>query len=99
MDSRRRRLPMQSSGTLLGVPAGEIRLDDRSVAVRVRAPDSVRFDPRLLGVASDLFAADAGARCRSARSRRFEPVDTRAELLRENQQQMIAMTADLAVDR
>ena len=36
-------------GALLGVPAGEMRLDDRSVGVRVRAPDSVRFDPRLLG--------------------------------------------------
>ena len=37
-----------SSGALLGVAAGEVRLDDRSVGVRVRAPDSVRFDPRLL---------------------------------------------------
>src|SRR2546427_10474166 len=30
---------------LLGVQAGEIRTEDRPVAVRVRAPDSVRFDP------------------------------------------------------
>ena len=33
------------SAALLGVEAGEIRLDDRSIGVRVRAPDSVRFDP------------------------------------------------------
>ena len=51
-------------------PAGEIRLDDRSVGVRVRAPDSVRFDPRLLGVDPDLLAADATRPCRSARSPR-----------------------------
>src|SRR4051812_34468389 len=31
-------------GALLGVPAGEVRLEDRSIAVRVRAPDSVRFN-------------------------------------------------------
>ena len=35
------------SGALLGVDAGEIRLDDRSIGVRVRAPDSVRFNPLL----------------------------------------------------
>src|SRR5205814_523768 len=28
------------SGALIGVPAGEVRLEDRSIAVRVRAPDS-----------------------------------------------------------
>jgi len=33
------------SAALLGVPAGEIRTEDRPAAVRVRAPDSVRFDP------------------------------------------------------
>src|SRR6185436_7508873 len=37
------------SGPLLGVEAGEVRLDDRSIAVRVRAPDSVRYDPQRLG--------------------------------------------------
>ena len=37
------------SGALLGAPAGEIRLEDRSIGVRVRAPDSVRLSPALLG--------------------------------------------------
>jgi len=33
------------SGALLGVDAGQVYRDDRSIGVRVRAPDSVRFDP------------------------------------------------------
>ncbi|HVT40062.1 MAG TPA: efflux RND transporter permease subunit, partial [Gemmatimonadaceae bacterium] len=37
------------SGALMGVQAGEIRLDDRSINVRVRAPDSVRFNALRLG--------------------------------------------------
>ena len=37
------------SGALIGVPAGEVRLEDRTIAVRVRAPDSVRYNPRQLG--------------------------------------------------
>src|SRR6185503_17867324 len=31
-------------GALLGASAGEVRLEDRSIGVRVRAPDSVRFN-------------------------------------------------------
>jgi Cu/Ag efflux pump CusA len=37
------------SGALIGIKAGEVRLDDRSIAVRVRAPDSVRYNPLQLG--------------------------------------------------
>src|SRR5439155_11622665 len=33
------------AAALLGTSAGEIRVEDRPVAVRVRAPDAVRFDP------------------------------------------------------
>src|SRR5207253_6684509 len=33
------------SSALLGVDAGQVYRDDRSIGVRVRAPDSVRFDP------------------------------------------------------
>src|SRR5205807_5159698 len=32
-------------GALLGSPAGEVRLEDRAIGVRVRAPDTVRFSP------------------------------------------------------
>jgi multidrug efflux pump subunit AcrB len=83
------------SGALLGVPAGEVRLDDRSVAVRVRAPDSVRYDPQHLG-ALPVLAGEGGRPAPLASLATFEPTETRAELLRENQQQMIAITADLA---
>jgi CzcA family heavy metal efflux pump len=83
------------SSALLGDPAGEIRLDDRSVAVRVRAPDSVRFDPRQLG-AIPIFSATTHAAAPLSALATFQPVETRAELLRENQQQMIDATADLS---
>jgi CzcA family heavy metal efflux pump len=81
------------SGSLLGVEAGEVRLSDRAIGVRVRAPDSVRFDPLrlsglpIMGQARRSTPLGALATVRA--------VESRAELTRENQQQMIAMTADL----
>ena len=84
-----------TSGTLLGVPAGEIRLDDRSVAVRVRAPDSVRFSPGLLA-SVPILSPQTHAPIPLGALAHFQPVDARSELLRENQQQKIAMTADIA---
>jgi CzcA family heavy metal efflux pump len=83
------------SGALLGVPAGEVRLDDRSVAVRVRAPDSVRFNPRLLG-SLPVYSAQTQSSVPLASLATFTPEETRGELLRENQQQLIVMTADLS---
>ncbi len=82
------------SGALLGVNAGEIRLDDRAVAVRVRAPDSVRFNPLRLA-SLPVVSPATGAAAPLGTLARFTPMDTRAELQRENQQQMIMMTADL----
>ncbi len=83
------------SGALLGVPAGEVRLDDRSVAVRVRAPDSVRFSPRLLG-SLPIYSATTQSRVPLASVASFTPGEARGELRRENQQQLIVMTADLS---
>jgi CzcA family heavy metal efflux pump len=83
------------TGALMGDPAGEVRLEDRSVAVRVRAPDSVRFDPRLLG-AIPVFAPQTRTTVPLGTLASFTPADTRSELLRENQQQLIAATADLS---
>jgi CzcA family heavy metal efflux pump len=83
------------SGALLGVPAGEIRLDDRSIAVRVRAPDSVRFNPRQIG-SVPVFSTQTHTSVPLGALATFQPVDTRSELRRENQQQMITMTSDLA---
>jgi CzcA family heavy metal efflux pump len=77
------------SAALLGVAAGELRTEDRPVAVRVRAPDSVRFDPLRLR-ALPIGASPLGSLAT------FEPAASRLNLERENQQQMIALTADLS---
>jgi len=82
------------SGTLLGSNAGEVRLDDRAINVRVRAPDSVRFSGQRL--ASLPVLTPSGATVPLGTLATFEPVETRAELLRENQQQMIEMTAGVS---
>jgi len=80
---------------LLGVNAGEIRLEDRTIGVRVRAPDSVRFDPIQLASLPIVSPSTQSAAPLGALAS-FTPVDARGELLRENQQQMIAMTADVS---
>ena len=82
------------SGPLLGVPAGEIRLDDRTIGVRVRAPDGVRYDPLQLGSLPVLNAAHEPTPLSALAS--FTPAESRAQLFRENQQQMIAITADVS---
>jgi CzcA family heavy metal efflux pump len=82
-------------GALLGVPAGEVRLEDRSIAVRVRAPDTVRFNRSQLS-ALPVVSTQSGAAVPLGTLATFTPIETRAELLREDQQQMIAMTADVS---
>ena len=83
------------SGTLLGVPAGDVRLDDRSIGVRVRAPDSVRFNANALA-AIPIFAPETKSAVPLGNLASFQPAEARAVLLRENQQQMIKATGDLA---
>ena len=82
------------NGALLGVMAGELRLDDRTIGVRVRAPDAVRFDAAGLGA----LPVVTGARriVPLAALVGIRPVEARAEHLRENQRQMIVMEADVA---
>ncbi len=80
------------SGALLGVPAGEIRLDDRSIGVRVRAPDSVRFDPGMLASLPVFSPATQKAAPLGALAT-FQTGDVRAEQLREDQQQVVVITA------
>ncbi len=82
-------------GALLGASAGEVRLEDRSIGVRVRAPDSVRFDRNALN-SLPIVSTQTGAPVPLGTLATFEPVETRAELLRENQQQMIAITSDVS---
>jgi len=83
------------AAALLGTPAGEIRVEDRPVAVRVRAPDSVRFDPLRLR-ALPIVAARGGRATPLGSLAAFEPTESRLSLDRENQQQMIALTADVS---
>lgn len=83
------------SGALLGEPAGDVRLDDRAIGIRVRAPDSVRFDPRLLA-AIPVFSPETRVTVPLGALASFTPADTRSELLRENQQQLIRATGDLS---
>ncbi len=80
------------SGALLGVAAGEIRLDDRSIGVRVRAPDAVRLNAERLG-ALPVFAPATGRAAPLGALADFNTADVRSEHLRENQQQMLAITA------
>src|SRR5258706_10873409 len=82
-------------GALLGAPAGEVRLEDRSIGVRVRAPDTVRFN-RLQLSALPIVSTQTGSPVPLGTLATFQPVETRAELLRENQQQMIAITSDVS---
>ena len=84
-----------ATGALLGAPAGEIRLSDRAVGVRVRAPDSVRYNPNQLR-AIPIVSPQTGAPVPLGTLATFTPGETRAELLREDQQQMIAITADVS---
>jgi multidrug efflux pump subunit AcrB len=82
------------SGAMLGIQAGQVRLQDRSINVRVRAPDNVRDDALRLGalpvvVPTTRSTAPLGAMAT------FEPTETRSAFTRENQQQMITMTADV----
>jgi len=82
-------------GALLGVPAGEVRAADRAIGVRVRAPDAVRFDANKLGDLPLVSTATRSAVPLSAVAT-LTPTETRAELDRENQQQMIAVTSDVS---
>src|SRR5436190_22231553 len=84
-----------ATGALLGATAGEVRLEDRAIGVRVRAPDTVRFN-RLQLTALPIVSSQTGAPVPLGTLATFEPVEARAQLLRENQQQMIAMTSDVS---
>jgi multidrug efflux pump subunit AcrB len=82
------------NGAMLGVPAGQVRLSDRSINIRVRAPDAVRNDALRLGalpVAVPTLRTTAPLSAMAT----FEQAETRSAYTRENQQQMITMTGDV----
>jgi CzcA family heavy metal efflux pump len=84
----------QVTGALMGVPAGQLLLEDRAIGVRVRAPDSVRYDPARLAT---IPVIPPGGRAPVARGAlaAIVPEHPRSEVTRENGQQLIKMTADL----
>ena len=81
----------QAQAALLGAPAGALLSDERSVPVRVRAPDAVRYDALQLGTIP-IYGKDGGAAPLSALAT-FKDSASAAELTRENQEQMLAITA------
>ncbi|MFL5519482.1 MAG: efflux RND transporter permease subunit, partial [Gemmatimonadales bacterium] len=83
------------SGALLGVEAGEVRLQDRSIGVRVRAPDAVRNDALRLGALPVAVPSTRTTAPLSAMAT-FDAGEARAAYTRENQQQMITMTGDVS---
>jgi CzcA family heavy metal efflux pump len=84
------------STALLGVPAGEVRVGDRPIAVRVRAPDSVRFDPLRLAALPVVSGGDAKQVTPLGSLATFDRTQSRLGLDREDQQQMITLTADVS---
>ncbi|MCY7379327.1 MAG: efflux RND transporter permease subunit [Gemmatimonadaceae bacterium] len=82
------------NGALLGVDAGEVRLQDRSIKVRVRAPDVVRNDALRLGSLPVAIPSSRTTAPLSALAS-FTPTEVRSGYTRENQQQMITMTGDV----
>jgi multidrug efflux pump subunit AcrB len=83
------------SSALLGVSAGDLRLEDHTIGVRVRAPDAFRYAPASLDVLPISSPATHGTTPLSSIAT-ATPTATRAEYHRENQQQMIALTADVS---
>jgi CzcA family heavy metal efflux pump len=80
------------SAALLGVAAGDIRLDDRSIGVRVRAPDSLRLSADGLS-ALPILSPATGRLAPLGALASFTNEDVRGEHLRENQQQTVEITA------
>jgi multidrug efflux pump subunit AcrB len=85
----------QVAGALLGVDAGQVRLSDRAIGIRVRAPDSVRFNPTLLA-SIPVVAPQSHAAVPLGALATFKAEEGRSQLTRENQQQMIDLTSDIS---
>jgi CzcA family heavy metal efflux pump len=83
------------SGAFLGVNAGQLRLEDHTIDVRVRAPDSFRYVASSLDVLPIHDPATHGT-TPLASIATVTPAVSRAEYQRENQQQVIALTADVS---
>ncbi len=76
----------QLAGNWLGEVATELRLADRTVPVRVRLPDSYRFDPNKLS--QTLIRAGDGKPIPVSEVAHMERANGQGELMRENLRQM-----------
>ena len=83
----------QLSNAWLGETATNLRLLDRTVPVRVRYPDSVRFDPTQLGQTS--IKGATGALVPASALVTVSQTGGQPELMRENLRQMALVTARL----
>jgi CzcA family heavy metal efflux pump len=83
----------QLSNAWLGEVATDLRLYDRSVPVRVRYPDAVRYNPSRL-VETTVRGAN-GKLTPAASLVRIIPRGSQAELMRENLRQMVIIVARL----
>lgn len=83
------------SGALLGVNAGQLRLEDHAIDVRVRAPDAFRSDAASLDVIP-IRVPGTHTTTPLASIASVTAATGRAVLSRENQQQMLTMTADVS---
>jgi CzcA family heavy metal efflux pump len=81
----------QLAAELLGVEGGQVRAGDRTVGVRVHAPDDVRFDPLRLPTLP-VFSAATGGDVPLGSVATIVSGTERAELRRENQRPTIAVT-------
>ncbi len=81
----------QAAAALLGVGAGQVRTDERTVDIRVRAPDAFRYDPAALGTLP--IYGDGGRTTPLSALATLSDTASPASLERENQRQMIAVTA------
>jgi CzcA family heavy metal efflux pump len=82
----------QAQAALLGAAAGEVRSGEMVIGVRVRAPDGVRYDPaEVTGI--PIYGAGSSTATPLGTLATFGDSTSPAELLRENQRQMITITA------
>jgi CzcA family heavy metal efflux pump len=83
----------QLAGNWLGIVATDLRLADRTIPVRVRLPDAVRFDTAHL--AQTLIRSPDGHQVPIAEVASLERANGQGELLRENLRPMAVVTGRL----
>jgi CzcA family heavy metal efflux pump len=83
----------QMAGSWLGEIATELRLPDRTIPVRVRLPDSFRFDPNKLG--STLIRTSDGKSLPVSEVATMQRANGQGELLRENLRPMAIVSGRL----